>query len=139
MGFAFTTSEIVADIADQLLLVLRAPASYGIAFDVLVQQLVGIQLCAVTWKKEKTNMVYVFFHPRFDLNRAMDRVAVDNEKHFALYLTHQTPEELQKHLRTKPPLEYHEIETSSIGDGRNHVATKSLSSPWNHWRLTTTP
>ena len=57
MGLALATVEIASYIGDQLLLVQRAPPSHGIAFDVLIQQLVGIQLWAVAWKKEKANMI----------------------------------------------------------------------------------
>lgn len=88
MEFTLATAEITSHIGDHLMLVGRTPASDRIAFDVLVQQLVRIRLWAVAWKKEKANMGYVFPTPGFDLSRVMDRMLVDDEKYFALALTH---------------------------------------------------
>ena len=48
---------------------------------------------AIVGEKEKADVM--LFNPTFDLLRAMDRMAVKNEKYFALALARQTSEKLQ--------------------------------------------
>ncbi len=80
----------------------------------------------------------VFFQPLFYLSRTMDRMAINNEKYFAIALSHQTSEKLCKHVRPKPLFKHHKIQTSPVRNRRNHIATETLSGSGNNRCLTTT-
>ncbi len=70
---------------------------YNIANAKRAKNSIRIQFRAVAGKKEKADVI--LFNPTFDLLRVMDRMAVNNEKYFALALARQTSEKLQKDLR----------------------------------------
>jgi len=59
----------------------------------------------------------------FELAAAMDRMTVNNEKHIAPGLLHQTSEEPNYHIGLETPLEHqHECELTLVYTRRLHVA-----------------
>jgi hypothetical protein len=69
----------------------------------------------------------------------MDRMPINNEKHFAVDLTQEPSEESQEHLSTKFLLKDHEIEMPPIRESRDHVAPKPFPRSGNDRSLPTTP
>ena len=76
-----------------------------ICFDVVVEQLVGIELGAVAWQEVEPNPAVGMGEPSLDRPRLVHRMAVDDEEHGAAGLALETTEELQEHPRGEPALE----------------------------------
>jgi len=85
--FALAAPEVAPDLAHQLRLIARALPSKGIAFDVLIELFVRIDLRTIAGEKKYPNPLFVFFYPVFHLMGTVDRVAVDNEIYPAITLT----------------------------------------------------
>ena len=71
-------------------------------------------------------------------SRLVNRVAIHNQKHLLPGLPRQaqeTTKKIQKHPRRETLTENLEGQRPPVGDGRNHVATKSLTGTKYHWRL----
>ena len=123
-----------ANIFDQLLLRSWTQAPNGVGFHILVQQLVGIQLWTVAGQEVKTKPGVVFGLPQHNL-RDMNGMAIENQKNLARMLFEQAPEEIEKYRGCKSSFENHENQVATIGNDRDHVASKSLAGAWNDRRL----
>ena len=77
----------------------------------------------------------VLRQPGLHLSGSMDRMAVDNEEYLPPSLTQEASEEVDEHLGAKSRLKDHEVQPSSIRDGRDHVAAETLSGAGDHRSL----
>ena len=92
--FALAAPEVAPDLAQQLYLITRALPPQSIAFDILIEQFVRVDLRTIAGKEKYPNPLFVFLNPVFHPTGAMDRVTVDDEIDPAITLTEQTPEKL---------------------------------------------
>src|SRR5208337_2168354 len=121
-GLFLRRPEICAHAGDHSLLC-RGPASADrVALDVLVEVFVRVDLGAVAREKLQADALRVFRHETLYAPRAVDRMAIQDQKGLPSSLPDQPPKELQKNLSGEPILEDHEPQPSSIGDRADHVA-----------------
>ena len=136
MGHLLRAAQVTPNIRHQIGLVNGSPPPYRIGLYILVQQLVGIQLRAVRWKKIHLQILFLLFEPARRFARLVHRVLVYNQNHLSADLAPQTLQKPEEHPRGEPLLEYHEIKPSPVGDGRDHITAKAPACARNHRRLT---
>ena len=134
-GTSLGDAKVGANVSDEFVLVDGSGSADGVGFDILVEILVWIEFGAVAWKKIDSYSRGVFFEPARRGRRNVHRMRVDDEENLALMLTKKATEELQENRGCKPFLENHEEKFAAIGDGREHIAAKTLSGPGNHRRF----
>jgi hypothetical protein len=113
------------------LLITGSMSTYRIALYILIQILMGIQIRTVIRKIKDLNAILILFEPLLHFACYMNRMLINNQKHIPRDLTGQSPQKLHKHLGLKPMLEDHEVQLSTIRNGRNHITSKLLARPWN--------
>ena len=107
--FALAAPEVASDFAHQLCVITRPLTAQSIAFDILVEQFIRVQLRTITGQEDQPNPLLIVLDPVFHLVRAVDRVTVNNEIDSAITLAEQAPEKLQENLGSEALLEHHEI------------------------------
>jgi hypothetical protein len=73
-------------------------AAYGIAFYILIEHLVRIEIRTVSGKKEHSDMSLLRGKPLFNLCALMHRMAVNNQEHLALALADQAVQKIDEDL-----------------------------------------
>ena len=106
---ALAAPEVAPDLAQQLRLIIGALTTQGIAFDILVEQLIRVKLRTIAGKENEPNPRLIFLHPVFHLERAVHRVTVDNEIYAAIILPEQAPKKFQENLGSKALFEHHKV------------------------------
>ena len=107
--FALAAPKVAPDLAHQLRLIAGALTPQGIAFNILVEQLVRVKLRTIAGEKNKPNPLFIFFDPVLHPAGAMHGVTVNNEIDPAITLAEQAPEKLQEHLGSEAFLEHHKV------------------------------
>ena len=107
--FTLATAEVAPDLAHQFCLVTGALTTQGIAFDILIEQFIRVELRAIAGKEDQTNPRLIFLDPVLHTAGAMHGVTVNNEIDPAITLAEQAPEKLQEHLGSEALLEHHEV------------------------------
>ena len=130
-----TTPKKASHIRNELLLIVSTLTSHGIALYVLIEHLVRIQLRTVSREEEQPHLFPLSGSPRLHLGTPVDRMTIEDQKHHALALADQAPEEIDQHFAREALLEHHEVELPSVGERGNHVAPKALTGSQNHGRL----
>jgi hypothetical protein len=125
--FALAAAEVAPDLAHQLRLVARALTTQGIAFDILIEQFIRVELRAIAGQEDQPNPGFIFLDPVFNPAGAMHRVTVNNEIEPARTLAEQTPEKFQENLGRKGFFEDHKVQAPLVGNGGNHIAAKALA------------
>jgi hypothetical protein len=60
--------------------------SDGVAFHILIEQLIRIEFWTIPWQKPQTNLVTMLIDPVLYLFRTMDGMTINDEKYFPLVL-----------------------------------------------------
>lgn len=95
---ALAAQEVAFDLVHQLRLVPGDLTPQGIAFDVLSEQLVWVELRTIAGEKNEPNPPFIFLDPVLQPVGARYWVTVNNELDAAMTLAEQAPEKLQKNL-----------------------------------------
>ena len=125
------------DIGYQLVSVAGTLASYSIGLDIVIEKFVWIEVGAVTRQEEQSNFLLMSLDPPRYPSRFVHRMSVDNEENFPPGVSYQPPKKVQENRCFEALVEYHKRQLSTIGDSRNHVASKPLSRPHNDRGLPT--
>ena len=133
-----TTVKIRTDLLHHLFLVMGPSPTYDIAFDILIQYLVRIQIRTVTRKIKNLDALFVLRQPLLHPRGHMDRMLVNNQNDILRNLAYQSFQKFQKDFCSEPVFKNHKIQASAIGKRRDHVTPKPLSCPRNHRRLPST-
>ena len=62
--------------------------SDGVAFHILIEQLIRIKFRALAWQKPQTNLVTMLIDPVLYLFGTMDGMTINDEKYFPLVLAY---------------------------------------------------
>ena len=138
VGLLLATSQIAAHVPHQFGLIAGATTANRVALDVLIEDLVRIQFRTVTGQKEKADAMFLGGKPCLEFTRAMNGMTVEDQKHPVRGLPSQTLEERLEHGDAESFLEDHEAQLAAVGNGRDHIASKPLTRPWHHGRVTLT-
>jgi len=119
--------EIISDDA-------RLPSSQRIAFDVLIQILVRIQVRPIAWKIKQSYPPFFLVQPGFHRHRPMRRKTVHNQEDSPRHLPFQPTHKIDEQLGLQPVTQDHKVQSSAVGDGRDYSAAESLAPSWNYGR-----
>src|SRR5659263_769762 len=78
-------------------------------------------------------------NPLLYICRVMDRVTINNKKHFTFDLSHHSFDKAKKDMIIKATLENHKVEMPPVIDRRDHITSKALACPGDYRGLPTTP
>src|SRR5512139_2958398 len=98
-----------------LLLIMGATPTYGVAFHIVVQILIRIQIRTVARQIKHPYSILVLLEPLLHLSRDMDGMLVNDQKDMTGDLTDQSSQEVLKHLTVKPMFENHKVQVPPIG------------------------
>lgn len=104
----------------------------GIGLDILVEAFVRIQLRTIAWQVEHPDTFRMGLKPTFDLSRTMHRMTIDDQKHLLGVLLNQPTQKMDHHRCRESLGKYHKCQSTPVGNGRDHVAAKTLTGAWNH-------
>ena len=121
--------EVGAHGSKHLLVVPRPAPPERVRLHVVVQELVRVEIRAVTREEEQPEPVGPLRHPPRHLGGPVDRVAIDNEEHEARGVPEEPAEEAEEHLPVERAPEHHEGEFAPIRDRREDVAPEPLAGP----------
>lgn len=98
-----------------------------VVFDVIPDELIGIEFWTVGRQKEQVQFVLNPFQEGLYLFGPVSRMGIDDEKDFSLLAVKETLQELQKDGSVCRFFGDHESDISPGRDGRDHVEAKSLT------------
>lgn len=119
--------EIVAHISDEFPFASRALPPHRIGRHILVQELVRVEFRTVSWQEEKGDLPLVLCRPALHSGSPLHRMPIDNKEGLPSGVADQPPQEQHTHGGREAPFENHQCQPPSVGDGRDHVTTKSPS------------
>lgn len=134
LGAMLSAAEEPSNVAYQFCLGPRSLPPHSVGFDILVEQLVRIQLWAVTWEKVNSYLSGMLY-PANHFLRKMNGMSVDNQKHLAWVLPAETLQKVQKHTGRKSSLENHEGQFAPVGNRGEHIATEPFARTGNNRRM----
>src|SRR3990172_11303252 len=108
VGLALGTPQVPSHVAHHLRLVARTPSPNGVCFDVLIEQLVGIEIRAVAGQEEEAKLPLVAGHPVCDATGRMHGMLIDDENDSAARMPDQPPQEPEKDDASECLIEDHE-------------------------------
>ena len=88
---SLSAPQVRTQVLHHLLLIMRSLPFQRIAFDILVQVLIGVQLRTVRRQREHTNPARVPLHPTPDRSRLMHPMPVEDQEHLPPGLSNQPP------------------------------------------------
>jgi len=138
MGSPLATVQIRPNMPHHLLLIMGATPTYGVAFHIVVQILIRIQIRAVARQIKHPYSILMLLEPLLHLGRDMDRMLVNDQKDMTRDLTDQSSQEFLKHLTVKPMFKNHKVQAPPVGNRRNHIASETFTCPRDNGRLPTT-
>lgn len=125
LRFTPAPAQIATYVLEEFGVVAWSASTQGVALDVLVQQLVGLELRAVAGQEEQPDSASLRVEPNPHGVGAVRRVLVDDHVAWSANLAFEALEELQEHCGREPFAEYHEEQLSFVRDGRDHFAVKA--------------
>ena len=134
-----TTKQIRPNMSHHFHLIMGPTPTHRVALYILIQVLIRVQSRAIARKIKYLDSIFILLEPFLHLARDMDGMLVNDQKHIPSNLTDQTPQKLLKYLSLKTVFENHEIQSSAIRNGRNHIAPKTFARSRDDGRLPTTP
>jgi len=94
---ALSAPEVEAEIVHHLFEGLGALSSDGIGFDIVVEELIGVQLGAIGRQEKEANLSLVLLEPLSYWLAATHRVTVHNQKHLLGSSANQTTQKIKHH------------------------------------------
>lgn len=119
----------------QFFLISRPLSAQSICFHVLIQQLIRIQFWTIARQIKNRERSPILGNPCANPPGSMCRVTVDNQEHFTVVLFHQPTHKTNEYPAVKLGLIHHKRQMASVGDRRDHIASKSLPCPRHNRRL----
>lgn len=126
---------MTANAVDHLCLAGGSILAERIGLHVLIEQLVGIELRAISRQLNQTQTLSRIGDEPPDGSGPMHGMAVDNQIDLVCGLFEHALEEFDERGVPELALEDHEVQCPAVGDGRDHVAAEALSRRAHHWRL----
>ena len=102
VGLALCAPEETAHVTHQLGRAAGSLASHRVGFEVLIEQLIGIELGAVAGQEEEPQPSFLPFHPACDIPRAVDWVTVHDHEDLPASLPFQASQEEEEDARCEP-------------------------------------
>jgi len=134
LGLSLTTAKVAGYVFPHRYDIRRPAAAHGVAFNVLVQKLVRVQVWPVARKIEQPYPTSFRFQPLLHRSRPVDGMTIHDKIDPAPHLPLQPSHEIDEHPGPKPLIQNHEIELAPVGDRRYHAAAEPLSRTPNHRR-----
>src|SRR5690606_31566184 len=105
----------------------RAALAQRIGFDILVEQLIGIELRTVAWQANEANLGGIILDEALSMSGAMHWMAVHDQIDLPGRLLEQALHEADEQARIELAVENHEGQMPAIGDRRDHIAAEALT------------
>ena len=121
----------------QFFLIFCSLSAQRIRLHILIQQLIRIQFWTIARQIKNRERSPIFNNPFANPPGSMCRVTVDNQEHFPVVLLHQPTHKINEYPAVKLALVHHKCQMASVGDRRDHIASKSLPRPRYNRRLST--
>src|SRR3984885_7895 len=134
-GPSLSDPQVGAHVTHHLVDIRRTDAAECVCLYILVQQLIRIQFRTVRRQAENSDLCSAPGEPAAHRSRLVHWVAIDNEKYFPPALSRQAQqaaEKIQEHPCREALPKNHEGQPPAIGNGRDHVAAKTLPRAEHH-------